>query len=608
MKSIRQYACMFFLTAILLLIAVYWASETDVPLPRFVIENQDDSDAKEISIYDAGDGSCYVFLPSYASMEQVTISLPADDRFALNNTPLSHGMTCADFALETPYAFSVNDKELATLWFYQSENVASMFIETDSGHMAYIHGDQSHEENSSVKLYTAGGAIDYTSRHCTIKGRGNSSWGYDKKPYALKLEADENLLGMAKAANWVLLANAIDETNLNNKLVFSLAQRVGFPWTPDSQWVDLYLNGEYSGLYLLTEKVEVSQTRLNLDAGAGDFLCKIDLHDRWSTLRNPFLTPSGRAVEINAPQILTPAEADRIQSCVNQMEQTLLSGQDLRLSDHIDLDSWVRRYLIDEISANIDSDSASSYFYWTDGKLFAGPIWDYDMALGNCTRNQEAHALIARHPQTPQTTASPYYRALYANESFNSRMRELYRTEFVPVLQQMIDTEIASLSSLICKASQANSIRWRAMYDTVQSWYPYAVRTAEGITDYLSRRVSFLSSAWIGGEDYCTVQFRPAHTSPSWNISLKTGSTLKTDYLDIVSTVWIDAETGKPFDFHQPVTKDTLLLKQAEAETSSHYSIGMGDYITFASIAALLILLTGLAVTDAARRRKEKRQ
>ena len=225
MKSIRQYACMIFLTAILLFISVYWACETDVTLPRFIVQTQDGSQAKEVSIFDAGNGNYYVFLPSYANLERVQVSFSSKDRFSLNDIMLSNGMNCAAFALETPYPFSVNEQETAALWFYKSENVAAMFIDTDSGSMEYIHKDQSYEENSSIKLYTAEGTIDYSSKSCTLKGRGNSSWGYDKKPYSLKLEADENLLDMDAAANWILLANASDETNLNNKLILDLANK-----------------------------------------------------------------------------------------------------------------------------------------------------------------------------------------------------------------------------------------------------------------------------------------------------------------------------------------------------------------------------------------------
>lgn len=607
MKSIQQYVSVLFCTAILLFIAVYGANKTDIALPHFLIQSPDGSELKEVSIFDANDGNYYVFLPAYADMKRVSVSLSSDQCFSLNDIILSDGMNCAGFEFEIPYAFSVNEQETATFRFYKSENVAAMFIETDSGSMEYIHDDINYEEYSSITLYTSNGKVDYSDNQCTLKGRGNSSWGYDKRPYTFRLAEAGDLMGMGAATDWILLANASDETNLNNKLIFDLASRVGFPWVPESRWVDLYLNGEYNGLYLLTEKVEVNEERLNIDADSGDFLCKIDLNERWTTLRNPFLSESGRTVEISYPENLTKTQAAEIESLTNQMEQALLSEDDLRVSAIIDLDSWARRYLIDEVSGNIDSDIASCFFYFSDGKFFAGPVWDFDMALGNCTRNQEPCSFIAKNVQAPEAVLSPYYRALYANESFYNRMTEIYCTEFVPVLQQIIDEEIDLLSASISKASQINSLRWRSMFDVVQSWYPYTVHTAAGIKDYLSRRVAFLNSAWIENEDYCTIQFRPAHTSSSWNISVKKGTCLNTTYIDTVSTVWIDSATGQKFDFSQPVMTDMILFRQSEDGAYSHDSIGTGDYITFLSIAVLLIMLIGFVAIDSACRKKERR-
>jgi hypothetical protein len=83
-----------------------------------------------------------------------------------------------------------------------------------------------------------------------------------------------------------------------------LASRLGLVWTPECRYVDLYLNGEYSGLYLLVEKLEVADARLTLDSARGDFLCKFDLEFRRDTLRNPFLTNAGRTVELTYPETL----------------------------------------------------------------------------------------------------------------------------------------------------------------------------------------------------------------------------------------------------------------------------------------------------------------
>ena len=553
-------------------------------------------------MYEAEDGNYYVFLPSYAELEELTVAMSSGQRISLGGVTLSNGMTCGEFVLETAYPFEINGRHEASLWFYKSDNVATMYIDTATGSMKKIHEDKNYEENASVTLYTEDGEINFHNESNTLKGRGNATWKYDKRPYSLMLSSPADLLNMGTATNWVLLANVADETNLNNYLVFDLASRVGFPWTPECRYVDLYLNGEYSGLYLLAEKVEVGVNRLNIDPTTGDYLFKFDYSERWNTLRNPFLTNTGRTVEISYPEILQQTDYTNALSQVNRMEQVILSGVDLHTEKTIDLDSWVRRYLIDEISANIDADIASSYFYFVDGVFYAGPIWDYDMSWGNSNRNQEPNSFIAKNAKKSETFASPYYSALYENESFYNRMIEIYRSEFLPLLQQMVDDEIHNLSLRISNATQMNSIRWRSVYDTLQSWNPKTVRNTADLIAYLDHRISFLNNAWLENTDFCTVQFELTSGGTYWNISVPRGSLLETSYVDLESTVWIDSSTQEIYDFSQPIMGDLILSKGS----TDGNSLVTRDYVTFLSIAILLLLFGWLVVIDVLHRHKER--
>ena len=606
MKLIKKYLYILLCSIVLLLLAVSIYDKENPLLPSFYIQIPNESIVNEISIFDANDGNYYVFLPSYADMERMKVSVPAGENICIGDKPLSDNMSCCEFDLETPYALSTNGQKIATLWFLQSANVAAMHIDTATGGMKYIHRDKNYEESASVTLCTADGRIDYYSEESILKGRGNATWGYDKRPYSLTLPADSDLLDMGAATNWILLANAYDETNLNNKLVLEIASRVGLEWTPESKWIDVYLNGEYNGLYLLAEKVEIHENRLHIDPASGDFLCKIDLNDRWDTLRNPFLTASGRTVEISSPEKLTKSETDRIKQLVNQMEQNVLSDKNLQNSTIIDLDSWVCRYLIDEISGNIDSDMASSYFYCSNGVFFSGPIWDYDKVLGNCSRNQEPCAFIARNFQKSSAFLSPYYSTLYDNESFFSRIQDIYLTEFRPVLQQMLESEIDIYAEYINKSAQMNSLRWRTMYDTLQSWEQNAVHTPMGIKQWLSRRIDFLDQAWLENINYCTVQFEPSPGASYWNISVKQGTCLETNYTDIVSTTWVDTTTAQIVDFSQPIMTDMILTKQATETADPDEPLATRDYITILSVAALVALLAGFILVDVIHRRKER--
>ena len=616
MKNIAKYFYILLLGAILIGLSFFAVkmlahepidSPTGAPLPQFLIHNTHTEETEAVSIFDAEDGNYYVFLPSYADLTQLTLSLPKENLFSLGTMDLSEGMDCSDFQLETPYAFSVNRQEVATLWFYQSANVATLYSNTVTGSMARIHDDKNYEEYASLMLYTPEGSLNFTDRRITLSGRGNTTWGLDKRPYSLQLSADGNLLGMGQAKNWVLLANANDETNLNNKLVLDLAARVGLQWSPENQWVDLYLNGEYNGLYLLTEKVEVHESRLELDTNSGDFLCKIDLDHRAYELQHPFLTDAGRTVEINAPQALSKLGKSNINRLVNQMEQTILSGTDLQEASIIDLDSWARKYLIDEISGNIDADITSTYFYCQDGVFYAGPVWDYDMAFGNSIRNQEADSFIAKNAKKSSIFLSPYYGALYTNESFYQRMVEIYRTEFLPVLQEMIDGGISQQAAFIHKAAQSNSIRWRSMFDKHQIWSAEMVHTTDGLMDYFSRRVSFLNSAWLDKVEYCTVQFERGAGAVYRNFSVRNGSLLEITRVDLVDTVWYDVETGAAVDFSQPITKDRIVSREKPSISNSGWLSDTRDYIAFLSIIALIAVFTGFVIIDIVRRSSERK-
>lgn len=597
------------------------------PILSFRVEGPDG--AERILPYVEENGDHTVFLPSYARPEQVTAVVAEGSTAALDGEPLENGKTYPALQTETDYRLELNGTPAGTLRFYRSANVGTLHIETLSGTMELVHGDKEHEETAEVTLYTADGTRDYESAMCSIRGRGNATWGYAKKPYNLTLSGAADLLGMGAGEEWILLANATDETNLHNKLVFELAERAGMEWVPESAFVDVYLNGEYNGLYLLTERIESGSSRLDIDPARGDLLGKVDLNSRWDDLRNPVVTAAGRTVELSEPRAMTEEERSAAKALVDQMEAELLSGGDLTESECLDLDSWVRRYLVDEIAANIDSDLASSYFYYKDGRFFAGPVWDYDRTFGNSLRNQEPTAFHGKNEYKSDGFVSPYYSALYENESFYRRMTELYRTDFLPVLEEWIHGGIEAHAAQISAATEMNDLRWKSMFDLLKSWSSTIIQSTEDLVDYVAARTAFLSDAWLAGTEYCTVQFERTGGETYWNCSVKKGEVLKTPYIE-KEPVWLDAETGAVFDFDRPVTEDKILTvpeaweretqegtsapaevqpdapeNTPEAETRAPRTTG--ETVTLLSVGLLIVLLLCFGAVDAGRRRKERR-
>lgn len=118
----------------------------------------------------------------------------------------------------------------------------------------YVNGSMVIKEKGEI-------ASENTMR---IKGRGNATWTYPKKPYKIKLDKKAPILGMEEAKDWVLLANYCDKTLLRTGIAFKLSRLMNFPWTPDDRFVELVLNGEYMGNYQLVEPIEQGTNRVNI--------------------------------------------------------------------------------------------------------------------------------------------------------------------------------------------------------------------------------------------------------------------------------------------------------------------------------------------------------
>jgi len=548
--------------------------------------------AAQVAVYEAEPGQCYVFLPAHADLDRITLLTNADVPVTLDGRPMTQDAPCRGLSPDTPYTLSVNGQE-TTLRFLQSRNVASLHINTASGNLDYIHADRNARESASIALFTPDGSLTCTDSRSTVRTRGNTTWAYEKKPYALTLSADRDLLEMGAATDWVLLANATDETNLHNKLVFDFAGQLDPQLSPECAFVDLYMNGNYRGLYLLTEKVEPGDSRLHINTDAGDFLCSIDFGFRWDILNNPFFTRQQRAVEISAPDFVTVSQSEQIKMLTDQMEEAILSGS----CNSLNLDSWARKYLIDEVFGNIDADLTSSHFYYRDGTFYAGPIWDYDMTFGTSHRNNNPRTFIAKNARKASEYASPYYDALYRSEVFYNHMTALYREEFLPLLEQLIQTGIADLAQTISAASEMNSLRWKAHFLDLHSNGGVTPSTTASLTDYLTTRVAFLSSAWVEGIDYCTVQFETEPDSAYTNIAVPKGQVLQTAPVDLENTVWYIQGTQEIQDFSQPIRAD-MILTRSPATDSDQQPITTRDILTVLSLIAVMLAFAGLVVTD----------
>lgn len=226
-----------------------------------------------------------------------------------------------------------------------------------------------------------------------IRGRGNSTWGMPKTPLRIRFTEDVSILGMPAARNYVLLAEYADKSFVRNVLTHKLASL--FPHIEhavQTRFAELYVNGAYEGLYVLTEHVEIHENKLfiesdlsNLDAG---FFLELDQRLFHGVPGRGFdwFTVAGIPYDIKVPNTSSPAYTQAhtqfISQAILQMEQALIAQSGYE--SHLDIDNFIEYFLVHEFMKNVDVGWSSVFFYKEMGQPFKmGPIWDFDLAIGN---------------------------------------------------------------------------------------------------------------------------------------------------------------------------------------------------------------------------------
>ena len=265
----KKYIFLGISTVLILLIIIcsvfFQENDREIPVSAYV---RSGNSIEKISCWLDHDGIFYLFLPSYADLSDIQIENNIDSTVQIGFNELTDTMSLDGYSVGLPYRFVYkyrNHFNEATLVILQSAKLPTVYIETQSGTMDYIHTQKGNEEPGVIRVYSPEGILDYSGRIKGINGRGNATWEKsEKKPYSLKLENEADLLGMGMAEKWILLANAQDPSHIRNKLAADLASSFGLMYTAETEWVDLYLNGCYVGLYLLSERNEVHPQRVDL--------------------------------------------------------------------------------------------------------------------------------------------------------------------------------------------------------------------------------------------------------------------------------------------------------------------------------------------------------
>lgn len=364
-----------------------------------------------------------------------------------------------------------------------------------------------------------------------IKGRGNSTWSQPKRPYTLKFSKKIKILGMEKSKKWVLIGNYSDKSLLRNEFASYMGNRImdNMGWNPSFKSVELVLNNEYRGTYIIGEQIRIEESRVNIQnvydtikgKGAdlnhdgivnindGGFLVEINrrLDEKFN-----FTTKQGLCISLKEPNpddfeknstILPDAVADYIKNIIQEAENILFSdiyrNPEIGYTKYLDVDSFIDWYIINEFTKNIDSilGFSSAYMYYNpeNQKIIMGPNWDFDISIGNYKDFNE--------PPTGFRVKFYWMKRLLTDPAFVAKLKARWN-EVKADLYSTINEKIQDEADNLSIAAGYNFLRWKIL--GIYIWPNvdgYASRTTyqsevNYMIDWLNKRYDWFDDAING--------------------------------------------------------------------------------------------------------------
>lgn len=496
-------------------------AQTD-PTPADVTSVAATVDGHQITLTEK-DGVKYLFLPASADMTQLSLTFatePASRKVMLSG---NEGMTYLSDAVDVTAVAAVDadgyreitasvgkGKQTLTFRVMQASAIPTMYLTsrdaTNEG-ISYVDADKNHVvKDAQMELIAVNGTSIYNGGLTQLKARGNSTFtNAEKKSYQIKLNTASDLLGnKEQVKTWVLLASYFDATQMHDKMVKDLAAKLGLAYTASCDWVNLYYDGEYRGVYLLSEKNSVGAASVaitdmeeaykaqnpsygdNMSTGlsqnaygqqyqytkdltepkniTGGYLIELN-YDKWDEVSG-FKTRQGVAFNVKSPEWCGNAAMKYISEYYQAFEDAVYATDDTGaytgyntgtgryFYDYVDMDSLVKVFLLQELALNCDGFISSVYFYKdADGKMFAGPIWDQDMTFGTGWSKTNAADIEDYHYLA---------KALIQIPAFKTAVVEYYSSTFAPAVREWLGNNgtIAHQYNLLKDSAAMNYTLW----------------------------------------------------------------------------------------------------------------------------------------------------
>ena len=384
--------------------------------------------------------------------------------------------------------------------------------------------DRENYKSCDVRLWNTDEEYCFEDVDAQIRGRGNSSWNYPKKGFRLKFDKKRSMLGSDyEAKTWIFISNYGDKALMRNMIAYDMSELFsGLDYTVMHEYIDVFIDGHYCGMYMMTDQIDVAEGKLELDdriyedpskmayilevgdtnpgkEGVDNFKVEGDFNRRYSINYPETDDPS------YDPDVHLKYIKDYVYLCLET-----INGDDWeKVCELIDVDSFIDHYIIQELFMNKDGFWRSIYFYKEpNGKLYAGPVWDFDQGAGNVDGffgsgkyettpdidiEYEMSGYGGKEAGVPWVAGvSMWYKALFEFEEFEDMVRERLG-ECGPLIMQALekattDGSVAdSYYMLYSDAMKRNFEQWKIMGQKIWPNTPKVaeIKTVKGQIDYM---------------------------------------------------------------------------------------------------------------------------
>lgn len=464
----------------------------------------------------------YLFMPAYTENKKIIFETGKD----------------IDINRKDNNVYTINDNSNLVV-LYGSE-IPTLHVTLDKD-LSYITADKENVDKGHIVFMSPDGTVDYSGDLKEIKGRGNASWDLDKKPFQFKLPEEVEFYDIPITDRFALVS-ARDYSYLRNYISNEMAQTMGSK-TLCCEHIDLYVNNEYQGIYELWNKLEpeaigildleevnksvtdvlVPSNQLNTgvylddwnntitgkwwdyfdnsDDITGGYLLEGDYPARYAEEASGFVLDSGAYIVSKSPKYLSEDQYIYISDYMRTCEELLYEGlehdnYDL-LSQYINIESFISKYLVEEVSKNVECSATSQYFYKDmDDALYAGPVWDYDSAYGV---QHVDYDIDFSNPEGFSARNVPgtfiWWQLLYYNQEFYNDMTDIYNNTLYPYLNELTEKLIPQWEARLTNSAVMNSLKWKRATSAEEARLEYHQQVLS-VSEFLKVRKDFLYNEW----------------------------------------------------------------------------------------------------------------